>query len=99
MSQTAIIEQNAITNQASRELKFPSKPPVSNEAKNFIKKCLTYNASQRPEVFELSTEEYLKPSTYRAKLISDTVSNHSNFVNSYNENNWIVFEALSVLFK
>lgn len=77
MSQSAILEQNAIQNQALRELKFPAKPPTSQDAKNFIKKCLIYDVNLRPDVLSLANDEFLRPSTYKSKHFIDTsISSH-----------------------
>lgn len=59
LSQASILEQNTILK--ATNLDFPAKPPVSTEAKNFIRKCLTYNKSERADVFTLAEDAYLKP--------------------------------------
>lgn len=59
LSQASILEQNTILK--ATNLEFPAKPPVSTEAKNFIRKCLTYNKSERADVFTLAEDAYLKP--------------------------------------
>jgi tousled-like kinase len=70
LSQAAILENQIILN--AKEVTFPAKPLISNEAKTFIKRCLTYNAKDRPDVVLLSDDEYLKSSTKR------TTSNSSS---------------------
>lgn len=42
------------------ELEFPSKPPVSDLAKDFIRKCLTRQASERPDVRQIMTHPFLR---------------------------------------
>jgi len=58
LSQAAILENQIILN--AKEVTFPAKPLITNEAKTFIKRCLTYNAKDRPDVVLLSEDEYLK---------------------------------------
>ncbi|MES1901944.1 MAG: Serine/threonine-protein kinase tousled-like 2, partial [Paramarteilia canceri] len=77
MSQTAILEQQAILNQAKLTLRFPNKPVISAEAKNFIKKCLVYDDSKRPDVISLANDEYLKPSTYKNKQIPEFLGSNT----------------------
>ncbi|XP_060560819.1 serine/threonine-protein kinase tousled-like 2 isoform X2 [Ruditapes philippinarum] len=65
LSQAAILEENTILN--AKEVEFPSKPPVTPEAKNFIRKCLQYKKEMRPDVLQLATDDYLKPAAMKAK--------------------------------
>ncbi|CAF0938951.1 unnamed protein product [Didymodactylos carnosus] len=58
MSQAAILEHQTILN--AKEVQFPARPQVSNEAKLFIRRCLTYNARDRPDVIQLAEDEYLR---------------------------------------
>jgi len=58
LSQAAILENQTILN--AKEVQFPNRPQVSNEAKLFIRRCLTYQARDRPDVLQLSEDEYLK---------------------------------------
>ncbi|KAF6017306.1 TLK2 [Bugula neritina] len=58
LSQAAILEENTILN--ARQVDFPPKPPVCNEAKNFIRQCLQYRKELRPDVIMLSNMDYLK---------------------------------------
>jgi len=58
LSQAAILENQTILN--AKEVQFPNRPQVSNEAKLFIRRCLTYHARDRPDVLQLSEDEYLK---------------------------------------
>jgi len=39
---------------------FPTKPAISNEAKAFIERCLTYSQQYRPDVMTLSQDAYLR---------------------------------------
>ncbi|XP_028418083.1 serine/threonine-protein kinase tousled-like 2 [Dendronephthya gigantea] len=59
MSQTAILENHTILN--ATEVEFPSKPSASNEAKNFVRRCLEYNKTLRSDVFAIADDPYLKP--------------------------------------
>jgi tousled-like kinase len=43
----------------SHVLDFPSKPIVSHEAKEFIKRCLEYRKDKRPDVLTLASDAYL----------------------------------------
>ncbi|XP_022752489.1 serine/threonine-protein kinase TOUSLED-like isoform X2 [Durio zibethinus] len=46
------------------KVEFPSRPTVSNEAKDLIRRCLTYNQSERPDVLTIAQDPYL---TYSKK--------------------------------
>ncbi|CAB3979129.1 serine threonine- kinase tousled-like 2 isoform X4 [Paramuricea clavata] len=59
MSQTAILENHTILK--ATEVEFPPKPSVSNEAKNFVRRCLEYNKDSRADVFAIAEDLYLKP--------------------------------------
>ena len=65
LSQAAILEENTILK--ATEVDFPSRPQVSNEAKNFIRACLRYKKEERPDVIQLSFHDYLKPSSLKSK--------------------------------
>jgi len=71
LSQAAILENQIILN--AKEVSFPTKPLITVEAKTFIKRCLTYNAKDRPDVILLSEDEYLKSTNKRTT--SNTSSN------------------------
>ena len=58
-SQASILHENTILK--ATEVVFPDKPPISKEAKDFIKRCLTYRKEERPDILTLSTDSYLKP--------------------------------------
>jgi len=65
LSQASILEQNTILK--ATNIEFPNKPTVSIEAKNFIRKCLTYKKDERVDVFALSVDAYLKPKRAQAE--------------------------------
>ena len=57
VSQEAIASSNLLLSPAP--LTFDAKPAVSQGAKDFIQKCLTYNHHQRPDAAEAAKHEYL----------------------------------------
>ncbi|CAF1451991.1 unnamed protein product, partial [Adineta steineri] len=57
-SQAAILENQTILK--AKEVEFPAKPIISDGAKIFIRRCLTYNVRDRPDVNQLSEDEYLR---------------------------------------
>lgn len=65
LSQAAILEENTILK--ATEVDFPVKPPVSPEAKNFIRRCLQYKKDSRPDVLLLAMDDYLKPASLKSK--------------------------------
>lgn len=65
LSQAAILEENTILK--ATEVDFPVKPPVSPEAKNFIRRCLQYKKDSRPDVLQLANDDYLKPASLKSK--------------------------------
>jgi len=58
-SQAAILSHSIILK--ATEVEFPAKPPVSEDAKQFIRKCLQYRKEERLGVLQLSQEPYLGP--------------------------------------
>ncbi|OEL31276.1 Serine/threonine-protein kinase TOUSLED [Dichanthelium oligosanthes] len=56
-TQERILREDTIIN--ARRVEFPSKPAVSNEAKDLIRRCLTYNQSERPDVLTIAQDHYL----------------------------------------
>ncbi|CAN0858179.1 Serine/threonine-protein kinase TOUSLED [Linum grandiflorum] len=56
-SQEKILREDTIIK--ARRVEFPSKPSVSNEAKDFIRRCLTYNQTERPDVLTIAQDPYL----------------------------------------
>ncbi|KAJ9178642.1 hypothetical protein P3X46_010510 [Hevea brasiliensis] len=61
-TQERILREDTIIK--ARRVEFPSKPSVSNEAKDFIRRCLTYNQTERPDVLTIAQDQYL---TYSKK--------------------------------
>ena len=49
MSQERILKEGIITRSS---LSFPAKPIISNECKEFIKRCLEYKADDRYDIVE-----------------------------------------------
>jgi tousled-like kinase len=58
LSQQKILSERTIVNATT--VGFPSKPIVSDEAKTFIRKCLTHDKDQRPDVWTLYNDPYLR---------------------------------------
>ena len=44
----------------AKKVEFPQKPALSNEAKEFICKCLSYRQSERPDVMQAALDPYLQ---------------------------------------
>ncbi|KAE9462104.1 hypothetical protein C3L33_06033, partial [Rhododendron williamsianum] len=61
-TQERILREDTIIK--ARKVEFPSRPAVSNEAKDFIRRCLTYNQAERPDVLSIAQDPYL---TYTKK--------------------------------
>ncbi|MED6158308.1 hypothetical protein PIB30_031610 [Stylosanthes scabra] len=61
-TQERILREDTIIK--ARKVDFPSRPAVSNEAKDFIRRCLTYNQIERPDVLTIAQDPYL---TYSKK--------------------------------
>lgn len=56
-TQERILREDTIIK--ARKVEFPSRPSVSNEAKEFIRRCLTYNQEDRPDVLTIAQDQYL----------------------------------------
>lgn len=56
-SQERILREDTIIK--ARKVEFPSRPSASNEAKDFIRRCLTYNQTERPDVLSIASDPYL----------------------------------------
>ncbi|KAL8057934.1 hypothetical protein ABFX02_04G215700 [Erythranthe guttata] len=56
-TQERILREDTIIK--ARKVEFPSRPSVSNEAKEFIRRCLTYNQADRPDVLAIAQDPYL----------------------------------------
>ncbi|XP_059430669.1 serine/threonine-protein kinase TOUSLED [Corylus avellana] len=61
-TQERILREDTIIK--ARKVDFPSRPAVSNEAKELIRRCLTYNQAERPDVLTIAQDPYL---TYSKK--------------------------------
>eukprot|EP00924_Labyrinthula_sp_SR-Ha-C_P008645 augustus_masked-scaffold_37-processed-gene-2.16-mRNA-1 protein AED:0.08 eAED:0.08 QI:0/-1/0/1/-1/1/1/0/612 len=57
-SQETIIKEQTMLK--ARSVEFKSEQAISEPAKEFIRKCLTYRQENRPTVLELSAEPYLR---------------------------------------
>ncbi|XP_022246483.1 serine/threonine-protein kinase tousled-like 2 isoform X2 [Limulus polyphemus] len=58
LSQATILEENTILK--ATDVDFPAKPVVSNEAKQFIRRCLQYRKEDRIDVFGMANDDYFK---------------------------------------
>ncbi|CAH8383266.1 unnamed protein product [Eruca vesicaria subsp. sativa] len=56
-SQERILREDTIIK--AKKVDFPAKPAISNEAKDLIRRCLTYNQADRPDVLTLAQDPYL----------------------------------------
>ncbi|KAL2973396.1 hypothetical protein AAZX31_14G043300 [Glycine max] len=56
-TQERILREDTIIK--ARKVEFPSRPTISNEAKDFIRRCLTYNQAERPDVLTIAQDPYL----------------------------------------
>eukprot|EP00268_Persea_americana_P045744 TRINITY_DN4683_c0_g1_i3.p1 TRINITY_DN4683_c0_g1~~TRINITY_DN4683_c0_g1_i3.p1 ORF type:complete len:410 (+),score=84.75 TRINITY_DN4683_c0_g1_i3:1173-2402(+) len=56
-TQERILREDTIIK--ARKVEFPSRPAVSNEAKDLIRRCLTYNQADRPDVLTIAQDPYL----------------------------------------
>ncbi|XP_021825234.1 serine/threonine-protein kinase TOUSLED [Prunus avium] len=61
-TQERILREDTIIK--ARKVEFPSRPAISNEAKDFIRRCLTYNQTERPDVLAIAQDPFL---TYSKK--------------------------------
>lgn len=61
-SQDQLLQQGVITSLLNKQftLTFPTTPKVSNEAKEFIRRCLTPRQEERPDVYAISQDPYLR---------------------------------------
>ena len=59
MTQEQIARERVITLGAKEPIEFPSKPSVSPEAKDFMRKCLTYKQEARWDVLTAAADPYL----------------------------------------
>jgi len=56
-SQDHVLSNNIMLN--ARDVRFPSAPQVSAEAKDFVRQCLTYDQTFRPNISQLCSHPYL----------------------------------------
>ncbi|KAF3564726.1 hypothetical protein DY000_02018299 [Brassica cretica] len=56
-SQERILREDTIIK--AKKVEFPAKPAISNEAKDLIRRCLTYSQADRPDVLTLAQDPYL----------------------------------------
>ncbi|RDX67917.1 Serine/threonine-protein kinase TOUSLED, partial [Mucuna pruriens] len=56
-TQERILREDTIIK--ARKVEFPSRPTISNEAKDFIRRCLSYNQAERPDVLTIAQDPYL----------------------------------------
>lgn len=56
-TQERILREDTIIK--ARKVEFPSRPSVSNEAKEFIRRCLMYNQEERLDVLTIAQDPYL----------------------------------------
>ncbi|KAK1354493.1 Serine/threonine-protein kinase TOUSLED [Heracleum sosnowskyi] len=61
-TQERILREDTIIK--AHRVEFPSRPAVSSEVKEFIRRCLTYNQAERPDVLTMALDPYL---TYTKK--------------------------------
>ncbi|KAG2381899.1 hypothetical protein C9374_005691 [Naegleria lovaniensis] len=61
LSQQKILSEGTIVN--ATQVGFPDKPSVSEEAKDFIRRCLTHDMAKRPDVKTLYNDPYLRGTT------------------------------------
>jgi len=61
LSQQKILSEGTIVN--ATQVAFPEKPTVSEEAKEFIRRCLTHDMIKRPDVRTLYNDPYLRGSS------------------------------------
>jgi tousled-like kinase len=57
-SQDKVLRNQTMLN--ATEVNFPSKPMISEGAKDFIRTCLTYDQVHRPNVSQLCEHHYLR---------------------------------------
>ena len=58
VSQQKVLSEGIILQ--ARAVSFPAKPAVSAEAREFIRRCLTYDAFARPDVLSICKDPYLQ---------------------------------------
>lgn len=75
----AILHEKTILHATS--IDFPlTKPPVSAEAKQFIRRCLAHRHQDRPTVFEILDDPYLKAKPRASNGTSAAASQHPDSI-------------------
>jgi tousled-like kinase len=62
-SQEQLLSRNTML--GATHVNFPSKPAVSEEAKEFVRLCLTHSQADRPDVHAICENAYLRPKSAR----------------------------------
>jgi tousled-like kinase len=57
LSQDRVLSDHTMLN--AREVGFPERPDISEEGKDFIRKCLTYDQAFRPTIGQLCEQDYV----------------------------------------
>lgn len=57
MSQESLLTTQTMRNAV--HVDFPSKPSVSNEAKEFLRRCLAHSRHERPDLLNVFSDAYL----------------------------------------
>jgi tousled-like kinase len=57
MSQESLLSTQTMRN--ALHVDFPSKPPVSADAKEFLRSCLAHNKHERPDLLSVFGQPYL----------------------------------------
>eukprot|EP00123_Amoebidium_parasiticum_P006855 comp17701_c0_seq2/m.17588 comp17701_c0_seq2/g.17588 ORF comp17701_c0_seq2/g.17588 comp17701_c0_seq2/m.17588 type:complete len:870 (-) comp17701_c0_seq2:194-2803(-) len=65
LSQQTILQEGTILK--ARQAEFPAKPHVSNETKDFIRRCLAYRKEDRPDVLTICEDPYLQLGSSKQK--------------------------------
>eukprot|EP00744_Colponema_vietnamica_P031769 GILI01050810.1.p1 GENE.GILI01050810.1~~GILI01050810.1.p1 ORF type:complete len:232 (+),score=29.62 GILI01050810.1:71-697(+) len=60
VSQEKILQEKLISLSSNMTVQFPSKPSVSNECKEFIRRCLCPRQEERPDVLTICADPYLR---------------------------------------
>ncbi|CAB4057578.1 TLK [Lepeophtheirus salmonis] len=74
-SQATILEENIILK--ATDVQFPNRPAVSQDAKNFIRKCLAYRKDDRIDVQTMAVEQYLCPPQTKQQRLAQQQQQHN----------------------
>ena len=91
-SQATILEENIILK--ATDVQFPTKPSVSAEAKNFIRRCLAYRKDERMDVMEMVKDAYMCPPQTKQQKMQVW-----NFLIQFFTNNFFNFQFHEKIFK